>query len=100
MLMDAVSRGQPVDIIAKQFEHRSLTAIDCRIKDLRVYGQARFAIRRGIWQKEELVLLKEMFNDKITYKDMALKLGRSYLSVKHRVRLLRQESIRPRAETS
>ena len=99
IVLNVVSDKQTVASVAKLLPQRSITAIESRVKGLQLYGPTRFATRRGPWQDDEVDLLAEMYRSKIAYKDIALRLGRSYSAVQHRIASLRQESIRPRPET-
>jgi len=100
IVLNVISDKQTIASVAKELPQRSLTAIESRVKWLQLYGLTRFASRRSLWQDDEVDLLGEMYTAKIAYKDMALRLGRSYSAVQHRIAVLRQESISPRAETS
>jgi len=92
ILLDGDSRKQTAEMIAQRLSRRSVYSVETRIRVLRTCGPTRFATRRGGWKQEELNLLTELNNKQAPYKDIALRLGRSYKSVTRRISRSRHES--------
>ena len=89
ILMDGVAKQLTFDSIAEQLAGGSVFSIETRIKVLRVYRPRRSATRRRRWEQEEEDLLNELYSKKLSYKDIALRLGRTPLAVQGRLRAFR-----------
>ena len=99
IVMDGMAKKQAIDSIAQRLSGRSAFSIETRIKNLRLYGSTKDVTPRGQWTKEEEDLLNELYNKKIPYRDIAQRLGRSYLSVLRRISISRHGSTDSSAET-
>jgi len=99
IVMDGMAKKQAIDSIAQRLSGRSACSVETRIKNIRLYGSTKDTTSRGQWKKEEEDLLNELYNKKVPYKNIAQRLGRSYLSVLRRVYILRHGSVDSSAET-